>query len=163
MIFVTVGTHEQPFNRLVSYMDRWASEHDEKVIMQTGFSTYEPEHCEYKNMFTYEKMQEILPEARVLISHGGPSSFMPFLISGKKAIVVPRQKEFEEHVNDHQLLFCDAFSEKYGGITVVKDIETLGDVIKLFDDPEYCETNKFVSTNAEFCEGFKSIVDGLCK
>ena len=45
MIFVTVGTHEQPFDRLVKYMDGWAAEHDEKVIIQTGFSTYEPEHC----------------------------------------------------------------------------------------------------------------------
>ena len=35
MIFVTVGTHEQPFNRLVEYMDKWAESHDEKVIMQT--------------------------------------------------------------------------------------------------------------------------------
>ena len=40
MIFVTVGTHEQPFNRLVKYMDEWAAEHDEAVIIQTGYSTY---------------------------------------------------------------------------------------------------------------------------
>ena len=32
MIFVTVGTHEQPFNRLVEYMDKWAGEHDEEVV-----------------------------------------------------------------------------------------------------------------------------------
>ena len=31
MIFVTVGTHEQQFNRLVQYMDKWASEHEETV------------------------------------------------------------------------------------------------------------------------------------
>ena len=42
MIFVTVGTHEQQFNRLVEYMDRWASTHEEEVIIQTGFSTYKP-------------------------------------------------------------------------------------------------------------------------
>lgn len=29
MIFVTVGTHEQQFNRLVEYMDKWAGEHEE--------------------------------------------------------------------------------------------------------------------------------------
>lgn len=33
MIFVTVGTHEQQFNRLVEYMDMWAENHDEKVII----------------------------------------------------------------------------------------------------------------------------------
>ena len=40
MIFVTVGTHEQQFNRLIEYMDIWASEHDEKVVIQTGYSSY---------------------------------------------------------------------------------------------------------------------------
>ena len=47
MIFVTVGTHEQQFNRLVEYMDKWADEHDEKVVIQTGYSTYEPKYCEW--------------------------------------------------------------------------------------------------------------------
>lgn len=42
MIFVTVGTHEQQFNRLVQYMDKWASEHEEKVVIQSGYCTYEP-------------------------------------------------------------------------------------------------------------------------
>ena len=39
MIFVTVGTHEQQFDRLVEYMDYWAGEHTEDVIIQTGFSS----------------------------------------------------------------------------------------------------------------------------
>ena len=30
MIFVTVGTHEQSFDRLIDYMDKWAGEHDEE-------------------------------------------------------------------------------------------------------------------------------------
>ena len=38
MIFVTVGTHEEQFNRLVEYMDklRGANIIDEDVIIQTG-------------------------------------------------------------------------------------------------------------------------------
>lgn len=47
MIFVTVGTHEQPFNRLVEYMDQWAGGHNEEVVIQTGFSSYEPENCKW--------------------------------------------------------------------------------------------------------------------
>lgn len=41
MIFVTVGTHEQPFNRLIQKVDEL--KHDgiikDDVIIQTGFST----------------------------------------------------------------------------------------------------------------------------
>ena len=44
MIFVTVGTHEQPFNRLVKAIDKLKKDGviTEDVIMQTGYSTYEP-------------------------------------------------------------------------------------------------------------------------
>ena len=40
MIFVTVGTHEQPFNRLIEYIDNLKRDGiiTEEVIMQTGFS-----------------------------------------------------------------------------------------------------------------------------
>ena len=51
MIFVTVGTHEQQFNRLVQYMDKWASEHEEKVVIQSGYCTYEPQYAEYSKMY----------------------------------------------------------------------------------------------------------------
>lgn len=41
MIFVTVGTHEQPFNRLIQKVDELKKDGviTEDVIIQTGFST----------------------------------------------------------------------------------------------------------------------------
>ena len=44
MIFVTVGTHEQPFNRLIEYIDNLKCNGiiTDDVMIQTGFSTYEP-------------------------------------------------------------------------------------------------------------------------
>ncbi len=53
MIFVTVGTHEQQFNRLVGYMDKWAAEHDEEVIMQVGF-TNAPQNCRSQKIYDQE-------------------------------------------------------------------------------------------------------------
>ena len=42
MIFVTVGTHEQPFNRLIECIDNLKKDGviQEDVIIQTGYSTY---------------------------------------------------------------------------------------------------------------------------
>lgn len=58
MIFVTVGTHEQPFNRLIEAVDRLcgAGVINEPVVMQTGFSTYEPQHCEWHKLLPYPEM-----------------------------------------------------------------------------------------------------------
>ena len=47
MIFVTVGTHEQQFNRLIEYVDRLNL--DEDVFIQTGYSTYIPKNCRWND------------------------------------------------------------------------------------------------------------------
>ena len=159
MIFVTVGTHEQQFNRLVEYMDKWAAEHDENVIMQTGYSTYEPKHCEWDKLFPYQKMVEMVNEARVVITHGGPSSFIMPLQIGKTPIVVPRQYKYNEHVNNHQVKFCKEVESRMGTIVVVEDIEKLGGVIESYDEIKK-EGNNTIN-NAKFCEELDSIVDAI--
>ena len=61
MIFVTVGTHEQPFNRLIEEIDRLKQEGviTDEVQMQTGYCTYEPKYCKWETFFPYKKMQEL--------------------------------------------------------------------------------------------------------
>ena len=58
MIFVTVGTHEQQFNRLIEYVDNLKRDGviQEEVIMQTGFCTYEPKFCEWNKLISYKEM-----------------------------------------------------------------------------------------------------------
>ena len=107
MIFVTVGTHEQQFDRLVRCVDRLKAEGKitEEVMIQTGFSSYEPKVCKWSKLCSYQEMNEYMDQARIVITHGGPSSIMMALQRGKIPIVVPRQKRYEEHVNDHQVEF----------------------------------------------------------
>ena len=52
---------------------------------------------------------------------------MPLQI-GKTPIVVPRQHQFNEHVNDHQVEFARNVAQRMGTIIPVEDINTLGDV-----------------------------------
>ena len=136
MIFVTVGTHEQQFNRLVQYMDelKGSGRVTEDVIIQTGYSTYEPEHCQWSKFLPYSKMGEYVDKARIIITHGGPSSFIAALQVGKIPIVVPRNAEFGEHVNNHQIDFCEAVQRRQGNILLVKDIIELGNMIIQYDE-----------------------------
>ena len=50
MIFVTVGTHEQQFDRLIACVDEMkeTGQIEEDVLIQTGFSTYIPKSCQRK-------------------------------------------------------------------------------------------------------------------
>lgn len=160
---MTVGTHEQAFNRLVEYMDRWAGEYDEDVIMQTGFSTYEPKNCQWSKLYPYSEMVEMVDKARIVITHGGPSSFIMPLQIGKIPIVVPRKKVFDEHVNDHQVDFCNQVAKRQGNIIVVEDVSKLDDTLARYDEIVNGMRNGLKSNNEKFCEEFEKIVNSLVK
>lgn len=163
MIFVTVGTHEQQFNRLVEYMDKWAESHDEEVIIQTGFSTYEPKKAEWSKLYPYKTMIEMVDRARIVITHGGPSSFIMPLQIGKIPIVVPRNHEFDEHVNNHQIDFCRKVAERQGNIIVVERIDELGKTLDGYEEIVGSMRNGLTSNNERFCKEFEKIVEKLVK
>ena len=161
MIFVTVGTHEQQFNRLVEYMDRWAKEHDEDVIIQTGFSTYEPRVAKWSKLYPYKEMIEYVDKARIVITHGGPSSFIMPLQMEKIPVVVPRNHKYDEHVNNHQIDFCRKVADRQGNIIVVEDVQELGETLERYEEIVENMKNGLVSNNEVFCREFEKIVAGL--
>lgn len=163
MIFVTVGTHEQPFNRLIKKVDELKREGiiQEDVIMQTGFSTYEPKYCEWSKLIPYQQMIKNVEVARIVITHGGPASFIMPLQIGKVPIVVPRQHKFDEHVNDHQVEFARNVSERMGTIIVIEDIEKLEEYIINYDEIVTSMKQGMSSNNVKFCEELEKIVEDL--
>lgn len=163
MIFVTVGTHEQSFNRLIKKIDDLKGSNiiNEDVIIQTGFSTYKPKNCTYSNLFSYNEMIMNVSKARIVITHGGPSSFIMALQYNKIPIVVPRQAKFGEHVNDHQLDFSNAVRERYGNIIVIEDIEKLRETIINYDKITYNMKRGIESNNDLFCRNLELIANNL--
>lgn len=161
MIFVTVGTHEQQFNRLIEYMDKWAPENAEEVIIQTGYSTYEPQNCKWQKLFSYQEMCKYVDAARIVITHGGPSSFIAPLQIGKTPIVVPRRYKFNEHVNDHQVNFCREVENRMGTIIVVEEIEKLGEILNKYDEMISEVGNAIKSNNTLFCKKLDALVDEM--
>ena len=160
MIFVTVGTHEQPFNRLIECMDNLKKDGaiTEEVVVQTGYSTYEPKYCKWRKLFPYDEMIKLVEDARIVITHGGPSSFIMPLQIGKTPIVVPRRHEFGEHVNDHQVSFVKAVAEQMGTIIPVYDIKELAGRINGYDEIVASMPSGLKSHNAEFCQRLDDVV-----
>lgn len=163
MIFVTVGTHEQPFNRLIQKVDELKRDGviTEDVIMQIGYSTYEPKYCKWSKLLPYKEMEENNKNARIVITHGGPASFIAPLQIGKIPIVVPRQLQFNEHVNDHQVEFSKNVSERMGNIIVVEDVDKLGETITNYDQIVSTMKSSTASNNKKFNEEFEKIVERL--
>lgn len=146
MIFVTVGTHEQPFNRLMKEIDKIALQLDgkEEIIVQYGFSTNIPEHVtDAEAFFSSNEMNQLMMKARIIITHGGPSSIIEGIQLKKPVIVVPRQKKFKEHVNNHQFLFAKEMEQMKYPMLVVDNIETLSTAIE--KAPELLQNRPFHS------------------
>ena len=160
MIFVTVGTHEQQFNRLVKAVDDLKRDGviTEDVVMQTGFSTYEPKYCKWSKLIPYQQMEQYVRDAHIVITHGGPASFIMPLQIGKIPIVVPRQQQFGEHVNDHQVEFARNVAERMGNIILVEDISKLRKNIARYDEESIDKKFEIYSNNELFCNKLNEIV-----
>ena len=127
MIFVSVGTHEQPFNRLINEINRLTKEKivTEDIFIQAGYCSNVTPLCKFENFISIEEMDACMNEARIIIIHGGLGSIFQSLMHKKIPIVVPRQKKFMEHVDDHQVINTEMLLEKKKIIRVL-DIMTLG-------------------------------------
>lgn len=157
MIFVTVGTHEQQFNRLIEYIDNLikSKEINKEVIMQIGYSTYIPQNCEYKKMIGYDEMNKLAEKADIIITHGGPASIFLAHKYNKKPIVVPRQRAFDEHVDDHQVMFTEKL-QKMNKISRVIEINELKDIIN--GDSHIIDN---IEAKNNFTERLEKIIEGL--
>jgi UDP-N-acetylglucosamine transferase subunit ALG13 len=162
MIFVTVGTHEQSFDRLLREVDNLVKEGTikENVIMQTGFSEYQPKNCTYYNFLSFEKMNQYIEDARIVITHGGPASFLAVIQHNKIPIVVPREKKYHEHINDHQVDFVKIVAEKMNNIVPIYDISKLKNAILTYDN--YLDPSRNnLSNNVKFNKDFIKLVDKM--
>jgi UDP-N-acetylglucosamine transferase subunit ALG13 len=120
MILVTVGTHDQNFDRLVETMDRLATTLEEPVIIQRGSSSYLPVHTEHFEFTSYERMQELTQEARVVVSHAAAGAIILVLSKGKPLVLVPRLARYGEAIDDHQKQLAIALERKGQAIAVLE-------------------------------------------
>lgn len=141
-------------------MDRWAREHDEEVVIQTGYSAVQPEHCSWKPFFSYSEMLQYVQQADTVITHGGPSSFVMALQAGKTPIVVPRQARYREHVNDHQLDFCRSFTGRSDMILVAEEMDDLERLLAR-SPAERAIASVFPSHHDAFMQEFQKLADEL--
>ena len=124
MIFVTVGTREEPFDRLVERIDELASELDDEIHVQLGHTDYEPENVEWFRFTDEETIRRLYAETDVVVAHAGAGTVLTALSNGKPIVLVPRYEEYGEAQNYHQLDLAEAL-ESRDAIFVVYEIDDL--------------------------------------
>ena len=99
----------------------------------------------------------------IIITHGGPASFMKALEFNKTPIVVPRQEKFNEHINNHQVEFVKLVEERFNNIILVDDLENLEIVIKNYHEIVRKKNIKKMSGNEQFNKKMIQLVEKLEK
>ncbi len=159
MIFVTLGTNDEQFPRLLKAIDREIENGNikEKVIVQAGCTKYESKNMEIMDLVPRDEFDRLISECDLLITHGGVGSILTGINNGKKVIAVPRLARYKEHLNDHQLQIVENFSErKY--IIAVKDLNKLG---KAIEKAKTFKPQKFVSNTHNIIKIIEDYIDKL--
>jgi beta-1,4-N-acetylglucosaminyltransferase len=115
VIFVALGTHEQPFDRALDVVAALAA--TETLVVQHGHTPpgdgLEAQWLEFAD---YDTIVRLMVDASAVVCHAGVGTVMTALGVGKTPVVVPRLCRFGEHVDDHQLQITEAFAGR--GIVV---------------------------------------------
>ena len=180
MIFVSLGTQDKPFNRIIDYVislkENLKELQGEKIIIQLGQTKLlKSDNKRIKNleniiiydMLKPKKMKDIIKDSDIIITHAGVGTIMECLEMGKEIIVVPRKVENLEHVNNHQEEIAFEM-EKKGFLTKVDTYEELENkIIMLLKDKDTNEDNKnmnkkkYISNNEKFNDNLIKYLESI--
>lgn len=146
MILVTLGTQKQQFTRILDYIEN--SKIKGEIIVQAGHTKYESKKMKIFDFIDYDKMNEYVKKADLIITHGGTGSITGPLKEGKCVIACARKKEYGEHVDDHQEQIVDIFAEE-GYILKLDEKTSLDELVK---KSKNFKPKKFKSNTDKFIE-----------
>ena len=157
MIFVTVGTQDVAFDRLLKSVQKLVNSGiiKDEVVMQSGCSKFTSKKIKVVNYMEPDQFKATLRQASVVITHGGVGTILDALKYNKIIIAVPRLSKYKEHTNDHQLQIINKFSSM-GYIIPCKDINKLEMALeetKIFRPKKYkSNTLNFVNLIEEYID-----------
>ena len=146
MILVTLGTQDKSFERLLKAIDKEIEKGNikDKVLVQAGYTKYKSKNMEIFKSVSNDRLEELMDEASLIITHGGVGSILTALKHQKKVIATPRLAKYNEHTNDHQKQIIEEFG-KLGYIIPLKDLTKLDKMLvksKTFKPKEFNSNNE---------------------
>jgi len=157
MIFVTLGSQDKQFLRLVKEVDRLVKEKviTDEVIVQAGVTKLDTKRIKILDYIDVSDFKKYMVESDYIIAHGGVGSILDAMKLGKKIIAVPRDPKYDEIANDHQKEIIEEFAKKRYiiGCKDVKDLRKAILKVNSFKPESYVSNNeKFVDLIDNFIQ-----------
>lgn len=159
MIFVSLGTNDKSFERLLRTIDSeiQLGNINDKVIVQSGYTKYSSNNMDIIDLMPMDKFNKCINDCDILITHGGVGTILDGLKKGKKIIAFPRLSKYQEHVNDHQVEIIDEFYNS--GFILTGEVNEVSSLIKecsSFNPKSYKSNNyKFNKLISDTIDSFR--------
>lgn len=161
MIFVTLGTQDKPFLRLLKAIEQQIELGNikEEVIVQSGSTKYNSDKMKIIDYMTIEEFNENLEKADIIITHAGVGTIIQGLENNKIMIVAARKKQYEEHVNNHQEQILENFTKKGYILPLIK----FNELNKVLKQAKTFKPNEFKKNNDGFTKNIEEEISRLLK
>lgn len=132
-LFAILGTQKFPFNRLIKALDELVEKGiylPGEICIQSAYYDYVPQKTKYCKLLPPAEFISLIKETPVIITHAGVNSILTCMQQNKHFLIVPRLKQYGEHVDNHQNEIAQVMKEQFN-VLVLEDITNLTDYIQM--------------------------------
>ncbi|MBS6373909.1 MAG: hypothetical protein KH431_04775 [Erysipelotrichaceae bacterium] len=149
MIFVTLGTQDKSFHRLLEMIDKMIDLGiiNDEIIVQAGSTKYESNYMQIFDFIDMDAFSKFVADCDLMITHAGVGTIINGINHGKKIMAVARREKYGEHENDHQVEITTKFSHM-GYIVGCLDVN---EMIDKFAELKTLKVKPYISNNEAFC------------
>lgn len=135
-VLVTLGTiAPYRFDRLIDAVLGYAARHENtEFVWQVGVTSRSDLPGRVHPMMEAGEFVDALAWADVVVSHAGVGTAMQILDTGHVPLLLPRLRQFKEHVDDHQRQISDFLGERqlaYSAIGALKSDDLMADIVAM--------------------------------
>jgi len=132
--FISIGNAKQSFTRFFEMINSVENKFLLPVTIQYGHTKYENPNVDTIDFIDMERFSEHISQAKLIILHAGAGSVIHAISAGKKPIIIPRESQYGEHVDDHQLEFSEKLAD-LGKVQFDRNVKQLNeDVTKVLTE-----------------------------
>ena len=159
MIFVTLGSQKFQFNRLLKMIDNLIDQGiiKEEVFAQTGYSNYTPQRYKSRQFLDRDEFIEKMENSHLIVTHAGTGAIITALKKEKKVIAIPRLKEFQEHVDDHQVQIVNEFVD----LNFIMKAENEEELVRAFTLINNKTFNKYESSTKKIMDSLDDFIQKI--
>jgi UDP-N-acetylglucosamine--N-acetylmuramyl-(pentapeptide) pyrophosphoryl-undecaprenol N-acetylglucosamine transferase len=121
-VVVTLGASSYDFGRLIKSL-RGVLPSDAEVLWQTGHTDVSKFDIDATEFLPSTDLADAMRAADLVVAHAGVGSALAALHAGHAPLLIPRRKQYGEHVDDHQIQIARHLMQR--GISISCDANDL--------------------------------------